>query len=114
MNEIEIWEKYLFKMDMKSLLLKILEEDNYGFVKLIWDENMDEIIRYGVNRIKNLAILREPNYELPADSFIEEAVKDILEAYQDSSYERDKIAEWEMHDTANKLLKNYMAKRKKI
>ena len=100
MNELEIWEKYISKMDIKFLLSKILEKDNFGFVKLIWEkkeENMglitdiriekrienresckDEIIRYAVNRIKKLISLREPNYELPADSFVEEAIKDIL------------------------------------
>ncbi len=37
-----------------------------------------EAVRYGVARLKALIPLRIPNYELPADSFLEEAVRDIL------------------------------------
>lgn len=38
----------------------------------------DGILRNAVCRIKSLALLRTPNYELPADSFIEQAVTDVL------------------------------------
>jgi len=38
----------------------------------------DEVVRAGVTRLKQLAHLRIPEYELPADSFLEAAVCDIL------------------------------------
>lgn len=37
-----------------------------------------EFLRLAVNRIKQLATTREPAYEQPADSHIEDAVKEIL------------------------------------
>ena len=38
----------------------------------------DEMVRAGVARLKLLCYLRVPEYELPADSFLEQAVLDIL------------------------------------
>lgn len=37
-----------------------------------------EAVRAGVARMKRLSRLRIPNYELPADSFLEECVVDII------------------------------------
>lgn len=45
-----------------------------------------ELIKYGVFRLKQLSKTRIPNYELPADSFLEEAVRDILESSINENY----------------------------
>lgn len=39
---------------------------------------MNELIKIVTERIKKLSSLREPPYELPADSFIDKASKDII------------------------------------
>jgi len=56
-----------------------------------------EFKRFAVKHIKELALLRVPNYEMPADSFIEKAVLDILLA-ADEFYAKRWIAQtkyWE-------------------
>ena len=45
-----------------------------------------ELVRYGINRIKLMAKNCVP-CDLPADSFIEEAVKDIIKAVQENANE---------------------------
>ena len=45
--------------------------------RLLEPEFSPEFIRWGIARIKALSKLREPNYEQPADSFIENAVREI-------------------------------------
>ena len=45
-----------------------------------------ELIRFAKNRIKLLATTAIPNYELPADSFIEDAVKDIIQETEKQLY----------------------------
>lgn len=37
-----------------------------------------EAVRRGVARIKRLSELRDPSYTLPADSYLQEAVLDIM------------------------------------
>lgn len=38
-----------------------------------------ELLREATNKIKELATLRNPQYELPADSFIERCAKELIE-----------------------------------
>lgn len=49
-------------------------------------ETSPELIRYSVNRIKVMASLSIPNYTFPADSFIEEAIRDIIHETQVEMY----------------------------
>lgn len=43
-----------------------------------------DVLEYGVARIKSLATLRVPRYELPADSILEATVRDIINNARDS------------------------------
>jgi hypothetical protein len=49
---------------------------------------LPELLRYGVGRLKELAALRSPRYDLPADSFLEAAVADFARAAQVLALER--------------------------
>lgn len=79
--------------DFQKLIVAELEKMGYlekkaipnGFVGLAITAGIVEVtsvtpekVRYGVRRLKALSGLRTPPYELPADSFLEEAVVDIL------------------------------------
>lgn len=44
-----------------------------------------EQIRRGIALIKKMAVTREPEYELPSDSILEELVKNILSYRNDDS-----------------------------
>lgn len=46
-----------------------------------------ELVRFGVNQIKQLASYKVPEYDLPADSFIEFAVMEILTEAKKPEYE---------------------------
>lgn len=55
-------------------------------LKIYWEnlfiknlKNNPELIRKIVNRIKKLSKTRKPKYDLPADSFINNCAKDIVE-----------------------------------
>jgi hypothetical protein len=81
MNAEELLEKYIMQMPIKPLLTEVLMKN------LI--EHDPELVRYAVNRIKRLACLKIPNYELPSDHFIEEAIKDILNYVEIKTKEKE-------------------------
>jgi F0F1-type ATP synthase membrane subunit b/b' len=65
--------------DLTEKIKELQEENKKLEEKLINTKKLSpEIIRYSVNRIKALANTAIPAYEQPADSHIEDAVRDIL------------------------------------
>lgn len=46
-----------------------------------------QVVQFGVRRLKEMAKLRSPRYELPADSHLENAVADIAERALHHVYE---------------------------
>lgn len=76
-------EYYDYDYELRTIFVnscKIIETEGWSIMECGNQKSTitGEIIREGVRIIKRLANTRTPKYQLPADSFIEEAVRDIL------------------------------------